>query len=71
MDSDLSGGLRYPPFEQLGPDNEMLLQKPKISRDVQNMIPKIITYRFRPKKNVNRVPVYLMKYSEMRFSMGK
>ena len=27
MDSDLSGGQRYPPFEQLGPD--LLLTKPK------------------------------------------
>ena len=32
------------------PDIEMLIQKPKISRDVQNMMPKIITYRSRPKK---------------------
>ena len=23
MDSDLSGGYRYPPFEQLGPDLEL------------------------------------------------
>ena len=28
----------------------MLFQLPKISRDVQNMMPKIITYRSRPKK---------------------
>ena len=28
----------------------MLFQMPKISRDVQNMMPKIITYRSRPKK---------------------
>ena len=33
-------------------------QKPKISRDVQNMMPKIITYRSRPKNiYINRVPV--------------
>ena len=32
------------------PDIEMLFQTPKISRDVQNMMPKIITYRSRPKK---------------------
>ena len=28
----------------------MLFQKPKFSRDVQNMMPKIITYRSGPKK---------------------
>ena len=32
------------------------------SVDVQNMMPKIITYRSRPKKkDLHRVPVFLMK----------
>ena len=38
------------PLPSKYPDIEMLFQKPKISRDVQNMMPKIITYRSRPKK---------------------
>ena len=37
-------------FRSKYPDNEMLFQKPKISRDVQNMMPKILTHRSRPKK---------------------
>ena len=50
------------PLRSKYPDSEMLFQKKqKVSRDVQNMMPKIITYRSRAKKNVNRVPVYLMK----------
>ena len=50
------------PLRSKYPDSEMLFQKQKISPDVQNMIPKIITYRSRPKKkDVHRVPVYLMK----------
>ena len=32
------------------PDSEMLFQKQKISRDVQNMMPKIKTYRSIPEK---------------------
>ena len=44
------------------PDSEMLFQKQNISRDVQNMMPKIIIYRSRPKKKyVHRVAVYLAK----------
>ena len=35
-------------------DSEILFQKQKLSRDVQNMMPKIITYRSRPKKKDNR-----------------
>ena len=34
------------------PDIEMLFQKPKISRDIQNKMPKIITYRSSPKKKM-------------------
>ena len=52
---------KYPDSEMLFQKQKMLLQKPKISRDVQNMMLKIIIYRSRPKKNVHRVPVYLMK----------
>ena len=48
------------PLRSKYPDSEMLFQKQKISRDVQNMMPKIITYRSIPKKKkyVHRVPVY-------------
>ena len=60
------------PLRSKYPNSEMLFQKQNISRDVQNMMPKIIIYRSRPKKKyVHRVPVYLTKYSIMRFSMGK
>ena len=60
------------PLRSKYPNSEMLFQKQNISRDVQNMMPKIIIYRSRPKKKyVRRVPVYLTKYSIMRFSMGK
>ena len=38
------------PLRSKYPDSEILFQKQKISRDVQNMMPKIITYRSRPKK---------------------
>ena len=38
------------PLRSKCPDIEMLFQKPKISRDVQNMMPKVITYRPRPKR---------------------
>ena len=40
------------PLRSKYPDSEILFQKQKISRDVQNMMPKIITYRSRPKKKV-------------------
>ena len=33
------------PLRSKYPDSEILFQKQKISRDVQNMMPKIITYR--------------------------
>ena len=47
------------PLRSKYPDSEMLFQKQKISRDVQNMMPKIKTYRSIPKKKyVHRVPVY-------------
>ena len=49
------------PLQSKYPDSEMLFQKQKISRDVQNMMPKIITYRSRPQKKYVPVPVYLMK----------
>ena len=38
------------PLRSKYPDIEMLFQKPKISRDIQNKMPKIITYRSSPKK---------------------
>ena len=40
------------PLRSKYPDSEMLFQKQKISRDVQNMMPKIITYRSIPKKKM-------------------
>ena len=40
------------PLRSKYPDSEMLFQKQKISRDVQNMMPKIITYRSIPKKKI-------------------
>ena len=40
------------PLRSKYPDSEILFQKQKISRDVQNMMPKIITYRSRPKKKI-------------------
>ena len=47
------------PLRSKYPDSEMLFQKQKISRDAQNMMPKIITYRSIPKKKyVHQVPVY-------------
>ena len=50
------------PLRSKYPDSEMLFQKQNISRDVQNMMPKIIIYRSRPKKKyVHRVAVYLTK----------
>ena len=39
------------PLRSKCPDIEMLFQNPQSSRDVQNMMPKIITYRSRPKKS--------------------
>ena len=38
------------PLRSKYPDSEILLQKRKISRDIQNVMPKIIAYRSRPKK---------------------
>ena len=40
------------PLRSKSPDSEMLFQKQKISRDVQNMMPKIVTYRSIPKKKI-------------------
>ena len=40
------------PLRSKYPDKEMLFQKQKNSRDVQNMMPKIKTYRSIPKKKV-------------------
>ena len=40
------------PLRSKYPDSEMLFQKQKISRDAQNMMPKIITYRSIPKKKI-------------------
>ena len=40
------------PLRSKYPDSEMLFQKQKISRDVQNMMPKIKTYRSIPKKKI-------------------
>ena len=46
----MAGALYGVPLRSKYPDSEMLFQKQKISRDVQNMMPKIITYRSIPKK---------------------
>ena len=41
------------PLRSKYPNSEILFQKQNISRDVQNMMPKIIIYRSRPKKNMH------------------